>query len=286
MNSLNIDHLRTWIGREQRLEDSLEPFRARALAAALDHQALPQSGDELPPCWHWLYFAETPPTAGTGEDGHPHKGGLLPPVPLPRRMWSAGSVVLAAPLRLGERAEKRSTVRSIEEKSGKTGALVFVGVEHELTQNGKTCIREKQTLVYRPMPTAATPLPPGEAPPSHFDWSHRVAATSVLLFRYSALTYNAHRIHYDREYAIREELYPGLVVHGPLLVTLLLDLALRHSAAGRMEEFEFRAIRPTFDAGPIELRGQSDGRAARLWSIADNNFVGMHVSARFGAGSR
>lgn len=279
MTTIDIEHLKTWVGREQRHRTILSPFPAQALAAVLDHERPPQTGEALPPSWHWLYFLETPTSAGTGDDGHPRKGGFLPPVPLPRRMWAAGSVDIAKPLRLGLPAEKHSTIRSVELKGGKTGALVFVGLEHHLHQDGELCIREEQTLVYRSMPNGPAALPAGESAAMPADWTRTIEPDPVLLFRFSALTYNGHRIHYDRDYATREEFYPGLVVHAPLLVTLLLDLALEKGAGIPLVRFRFRAVRPTFDSGPVRLCGRHEGREVTLWSADHENCVGISATA-------
>lgn len=276
---IDIDYLRGWVGREQRVTDSLPLFPARALAAALDNASLPNSGDALPPTWHWLYFLDTPTAAGTGSDGHPRKGGFLPPVPLPRRMWAAGALDISQPLRLGIPAEKISTVRSIELKEGKSGALVFVNLEHRVYQDGKLCISEDQNLVYRALPTGPAPLPAGEPAPVEADWSRALQPDPVLLFRFSALTYNGHRIHYDRDYAMREEFYPGLVVHGPLLATLLADLVLREQPAAKISQFRFRAVRPAFDMNPLRLQGQRDGITIRLCSVDHENYIGMSATA-------
>jgi 3-methylfumaryl-CoA hydratase len=282
MTTIDIDHLRAWVGREQRLHDMLSPFPARALAALLDHARLPEVGEPLPPAWHWMYFLDTPSSTDTDTDGHPHRGGFLPPVPLPRRMWAAGSLDIAQPLRLGMPAEKFSTIRSVELKSGKSGALVFVDLDHCLYQEGRLCIREGQTLVYRPMPSGPGALPPGEPAPLAAEWSRTLTPDSVLLFRFSALTYNAHRIHYDRDYARRRECYPGLVVHAPLLATLLLDLISREQPGIALGQFRFRAVRPTFDVGPVQLRGQREADSVRLWSADHQNYLGVTASATIG----
>lgn len=279
---INIDYLRTWVGREQRVTDSLPLFPARALAAALDHKQLPGDGDVLPPTWHWLYFLDTPTATGTGSDGHPRKGGFLPPVPLPRRMWAAGSLNFNKTLRLAIPAEKVSTVRSVELKDGKSGTLVFVNLEHRLYQEGQLCISEEQNLVYRAMPTGPAPLPAGETAAVNADWSRTLQPDPVLLFRFSALTYNGHRIHYDRDYAMREEYYPGLVVHGPLLATLLVDLVLREQPAAQISQFRFRAVRPAFDMNVLHLRGQCDGNSIRLCSADHENTIGMSATAVLG----
>lgn len=279
MSQIDIDFLRTWVGKENSVTDDFNPFPARALAAALDHSDLPSKGDALPLPWHWLYFLDTPTASATGCDGHPKKGGFLPPVPLPRRMWAAGSLQVDQPLLLGTSAQRKSTIRSVELKEGKSGALVFVTIEHVLQQNGQVCIREEQNVVYRDMPLAAIPLPLGEIALDNADWCKSLVPDPVLLFRFSALTYNCHRIHYDRKYAIEDEFYPALVVHGPLLATLLLDLVIANCEGERVAKFGFRAVRPTFDLGPLTVSGKRAGNQVSLWSADHQGFVGMTANA-------
>ncbi len=264
-----FETLDAWIGRERVVEDVLSPYPARALAAALDREHLPGVGDTLPPAWQWLYFLDTPAAAATGRDGHPHHGEFLPPAPLPRRMWAAGSFEVARLLRLGESARRHSRIASIEAKHGKTGALVFVTLEHTYSQGGADCIRETQSLVYRDMPTAATPLPPGDAVPEAA-FRRELEPDPVLLFRYSALTYNGHRIHYDRDYAQKQEFYPSLVVQGPLLATLLLELLGVSVPDATLRSFAFRAGRPSFDTSPLVLGGVRNGERVDLWSAQDD----------------
>ena len=277
----DLEHLRQWVGRERIVTDTLSPFPAQALAAALDHKEVPMNGDALPPAWQWLYFLEAPSASMTAPDGHPRLGGFLPPVTLPRRMWASGSFDVRSPLTLGQTVQRRSVVKSVDAKSGKTGALVFVTLEHELSQQGRLCIREEQSLVYRAMPTEAVPAtaPPGESAPSAPDWTHEVQPDPVLLFRYAALTYNSHRIHYDRSYAVEQEFYPALVVQGPLLATLLLDLLRFHLPAARVASFRFRALRPTFDTEPFRLNGKRDGNAMALWTSDADGQVAMSALA-------
>jgi 3-methylfumaryl-CoA hydratase len=280
--SIDIDYLKTWVGREQRVSEVLSAFPARALAAMLDHVRLPECGESLPPAWHWLYFLETPSATATGHDGHPLKGGFLPPVPLPRRMWAAGSFDLIRPLRLGLLAERVSMIGSVELKHGSTGTLVFVKLEHELRQEGSLCLREEQILVYREMPVTAVPLPRGDPAPAVPERVRSVAVNPVFLFRFSALTYNAHRIHYDRDYATRTEFYPGLVVHAPLLAILVLDLAVQMRPGIPITQFRFRAIRPTIELGPIQLGGKCEGSEMTLWSSDHENVVGLRATAVLG----
>jgi 3-methylfumaryl-CoA hydratase len=279
---IDLDYLRDWIGRRQVAAQFIDPFPARALAGLLDWAEEPSAGDELPPAWHWLYFLDTPSRAATGVDGHPQRGGFLPPVPLPRRMWAAGKLQVLAPLVIGQPANKVSTVRGVDLKEGKTGPLVFVTVGHELHQDGRVCLLEEQNLVYREAPSAPAPLPPGELPATAGEWSGKVTPDPALLFRFSALTYNGHRIHYDRDYATREEFYPALVVHGPLLATLLLDFLVRERPDAAVTRFEFRALRPAFDTDPIRLRGQPEDFGASLWTVDPSGAVGMKASAHFG----
>ena len=279
--AVDLDHLRQWVGRSFTSEQHLDPFPARALAGLLDRPEAPGEGDALPLPWHWLYFLEAPSRAGTGEDGHPRRGGFLPPVPLPRRMWASGEMEVAQPLRLGRMARKTSTVRSVDLKQGKAGPLVFVTVAHELHQDGRLCLSEQQHLVYRDAPAAPAPLPPGEPAPAEAPWTRTVQPDPALLFRFSALTYNGHRIHYDRDYATGVEFYPALVVHGPLLATLLLDLVAREHPGQAPVQFAFRAQRPAFDTDPLRLCGRPEAGGAALWIADPAGALGMTASVRF-----
>lgn len=285
--AIDIDHLKTWIGREQTVENGLPPASARALSAALerdDHRpALPSAGDALPPAWQWLYFLETPSALNTGTDGHPKTGGFLPPVPLGRRMWAAGNFKIRRPLMLGRSARKKSVVSDVELKEGASGTLVFVTVKHTVDQFSEVCIEEEQNLVYLEIPTRASPLPPGRRAPDDADFCINIQPDPVLLFRYSALTYNSHRIHYDRLYAVESEFYPGLVVHGPLQATLLADSAAKFfgdDGKFRVADFSFRAQRPLFDSDPLSICGTREGDELRLWTRSHDGFIGMTATAR------
>lgn len=276
---IDIKYLQGWVGCERAMEDQLPVFPARALAAALSRDTLPDMGDPLPPSWHWLYFLDTPSTLGTGVDGHPLKGDFLPPVPLPRRMWASGQLRIDKPLIIGQSARRQSRVMSVELKEGQSGSLVFVTLEHLIFQEQVCRVRELQHLVYRDAPTSAMPLPIGQRPTEEAHWERVLQPDPVLLFRFSALTYNGHRIHYDRDYAVQEEFYPGLVVQGPLLATALLELALEQAGPGCVEDFKFRAVRPTFAQGPIRLCGRREGEQLQLWSLDQDGFVGMTALA-------
>ncbi|MCY1289488.1 Mesaconyl-C(4)-CoA hydratase [compost metagenome] len=283
MTSIDIEYLRNWVGRERVRRDVLAPFPAEALAAAFNREHPPGLAGALPPTWQWLYFNEPVYQRDTGSDGHPRTGGFLPPVPLPRRMWASGEFSYEHSICLGEPAERRSVVSDVELKQGSTGALVFVTVEHRTEQRGQLCLFEKQHLVYREMPAGPSPLPTGEAPSAEAEFRVPFEPDPVLLFRYSALTYNGHRIHYDRHYAMQQEHYPGLVVHGPLLATLLAEQVARQFPEQSVSGFRFRAVRPVFDFDRLQLCGRRDGDAVKLWTVNQDGFVTMTATATLGA---
>ena len=243
----------------------MEPWRAQAAAAMLDCAGLElTSGSPLPPLWHWFYFLGTAPQAQLGLDGHPQRGGFMPPIELPRRMFAGSRMTFHRPLRLGEPAQRQAQIRDVTEKSGRSGALAFVTVDYRFLQGDELCIEEQQDIVYRE-PGAALPAPdvidlPAPEPGS---WCREFAADPRLLFRFSALTFNAHRIHYDRPYAQNEEGYPGLVVHGPLTAMLLADLVRRNDAR-RIATFSFRGAAPLFDLAPFRLLGRPDQDSVEL----------------------
>lgn len=273
-----MSEFESWIGRSRSATDVLEPARSAALLAALGDDRGVAAGDALPPLHHWLYFWDVAPPSALGADGHPAKGGFLPPIPLPRRMWAAGKVEFHRPLRLGEEVTRTSKIRAIESKSGRTGPLIFVTVEHEIVDAGGIALREEQSLVYREAATGAAPLPPAAAAPEA-GWREDVAADPVLLFRYSALTMNGHRIHYDRPYAVGEERYPELVVHGPLQATLLAALAERRSGRA-LAGFAFRGEQPAYAGRTLHVCGDPDGDTARVWT-QQGEVPSMTGTARF-----
>jgi 3-methylfumaryl-CoA hydratase len=240
------------VGRERVEEDHLDLFPARAMAAVLDRD--PWAFEErspLPSGWHWLYFKPLVPRSALGEDGHERRGSFLPPIELPRRMWAGGNLSFLNELRLGERVLRRSTIESVEEKTGRSGRLVFVNVRHRIETERGLAVDEAQHLVYREGLGGA-----GDGPeaPKGAAWSEPFVADAVTLFRFSALTFNGHRIHYDQPYSMREEGYPGIVVHGPLLALLLLDCATR-SAGRPPERFAYRAVSPLFAGEEFRLEG-------------------------------
>jgi 3-methylfumaryl-CoA hydratase len=251
---------REYVGRVERRRDVVTAGPLEGLAALLDAAwpALSPDGS-LPPLWHWLFFASWARQSDLGQDGHPRRGTFLPPVDLPRRMFAGGCVDIVGPLFVGDAVERVATIRSVEAKTGASGPLVFVTVRHEVSGPRGLAIAEEQNIVYRGASGGAPKV--GEAPPPvpAGAWVREVDPDPTLLFRFSALTANAHRIHYDRPYATGVEGYPGLVVHGPLQAILLLDLVRRHSPARRVRRFQFQARRPLFDIAKFSCVGHEEG---------------------------
>jgi 3-methylfumaryl-CoA hydratase len=267
-----------WLGTEQVAEDHITAFPLAALAATLDSE---QSGDTVPPLWHWLYFLPIAPMSEAGPDGHPKRGDFLPPVPLPRRMWAGGRVTFHAPLKVGERATRTSTIANIEDKTGRSGRLVFVTVQHSIEAGGELKLEEEHDIVYRDAPQADTRPQQPQLAPQGERWSRTIDANPVMLFRYSALTFNSHRIHYDYPYATQVEAYPGLVVHGPLIATLLLDLVRRERSDATLQSFAFKALRPTFADHAFKVCGSpsADGKTIDLWAKDHEGFLTMRATA-------
>lgn len=271
---MDVDELRTWIGRSESYTDHVTPTAVAALAATLDRDdPLPKTGDPIPPLWHWLYFLPLHRASELGPDGHASRGGFLPPVPLPRRMFAGGRYRFERPLRIGDTITRRSRVMDVSLKEGRTGPLVFVLVRHEISNGDGLAIIEEHDIVYRDKApqTAARPAVAAVPSPQHVSeeptWRQEVRVDDVTLFRYSALTFNGHRIHYDRRYATEVEGYPGLVVHGPYIATMLLELLRRNIPGARVAEFRVRAMNPVFDTAPFFVWGYREGdRSVRLWA--------------------
>lgn len=280
------ERLAAWIGRTQRVEDDIAIAPARAAAATLDAESTPvEAGCPLPPLWHWFYFLPTAPQRKLSPDGHPERGDFMPPVSLPRRMFAGARIRFAKPLLVGAGATREGTIRDVRLKSGRSGALAFVTVKYEYRQDGEVCIEEEQDIVYRepgdPVPAPAiVDLP--ELPPS--TWSREIQPDSRLLFRFSALTFNAHRIHYDRPYAQEEEGYPGLVVHGPLTAILLADLVHRRTERP-IATFSFRGRAPLFDLAPFRLEGRLEGDRVELEARGPDGRVALSAEVELGAAS-
>ncbi|NYZ14711.1 acyl-CoA dehydrogenase [Azospirillum sp. RWY-5-1] len=271
------------VGRTETRRGRIDPERAAALAATLDLDGIPGDGRTLPPGWHWLYFNPFVRRGEIGADGHPRRGGFLPDVGLPRRMWAGGRVTYHAPLPLGAEAEKRSTITDVTAKSGKGGRLVFVTVRHAIHAGGTLCVEEEQDIVYREAAVPGAPSPTPAPAPEGAERSEEVVPDPVLLFRYSALTANGHRIHYDRAYARDEEHYPDLVVHGPLTATLLQGLAARCRPGLRLHRFSFRGMAPLFVTAPfrIEAKAGTEPDTLDLWACTPGGGLAMRADVRF-----
>lgn len=294
--------LEDWLDKTETVQDLITPFPLAALAATLER---PDPGGVVPPLWHWLYFLPITPMGDVGPDGHARRGGFLPPVPLPRRMWAGGRLRFHAPLREGERATRTSTIAHIEDKTGRSGRLVFVTVQHRYAVDDDIRIEEEHDIVYRDAPPvdrttgdgrgpsrdAAAPAAVAGRPDAAAglradpalaspDWSRTLHPDPVLLFRYSALTFNSHRIHYDQPYVTAQEGYPGLIVHGPLIATLLVDLLHRERPDARLRSFAFRAMRPCFADNALTVCGkpQANGEIA-LWTQDHEGHLGMQATA-------
>ncbi len=278
-----MSDLQAWVGRRETRSDLVTPAPVHALTATLDHEpASVAPGTPLPPLWHWLYFLPMHRHSEIGPDGHAKRGGFLPPVPLPRRMWAGSQFEFHAPVRVGDEVTRTSTIADVSEKTGRSGRLVFVKVRHEVRCNGAAdpAITEFHDIVYRDAKRPGDPEPPPTAAEAGA-WQREVVPDDVLLFRYSALTFNGHRIHYDRQYVTEVEGYPGLIVHGPLIATLLLDLLRRRQPDAEVATFRFKAVRPTFDLHPFRLNGTpaADGRSVHLWGQDHEGWLTMDATA-------
>jgi 3-methylfumaryl-CoA hydratase len=286
LSESDIAHLKSWVGRTQTIEDIIAVDRVAAMAATLDLERAPAAGEPLPAGWHWLYFNGAARQSALGPDGHPKRGGFLPPVPLPRRMWAGGRITVSGVLPVGAAARRSSRILSVEAKSGRSGDLVFVTVRHEIAGGQGPALEEEHDIVYRAATVPGAPAPKPEAAPTGAAWRREIRPDPVLLFRYSALTFNGHRIHYDQPYATKVEGYPGLIVHGPLIATLLLDLVGREGR-GRLQQFSFRAKSPLFDTAPFSINGlpAADGRAAKLWAEGPGGTLAMEATATLDPGA-
>ena len=229
-----------WVARDEVRQDVVTAGPLDRLAATLDYDTPPWRAGEVPPLGHWLLLLPDARQSALGPDGHPHKGSFMPPVAQPRRMWAGSRLTFASVLRVGEAIERRSSIMNVADK----GSMTFVTVRHEISAGGKVAFIEEQDLVYLPERTANEPTTTKPVPVPEPATVRSVVANEAMLLRFSALTFNAHRIHYDLPYATGVEHYPGLVVHGPLLATLLIDHALRADQSARVTAFEFRARSP------------------------------------------
>ena len=282
--TLDLGILNRWRGRRREKADTIGAQPVEFLRATLDQPWFDdlRIGAPLPCAWHWIFFLEAAPGRALGRDGHPLRGDFLPPVALPRRMWAGGRLEFAAPIRIGEELRRVSTVADIARKTGRSGELCFVTVRHQFFSGSRLKMSEEHDIVYRgdPAPAASpSPSPGGEdsSPPAaspspspattgiidSADTVARITPTPVMLFRYSALTFNSHRIHYDADYCRQVEGFPGPVVHGSLTATFLAGLAAQHSGA-LPRRFAYRALRPLYAGAPVTLSARQQGRGLQL----------------------
>lgn len=274
--------LTDWIGKQEFANDVISLTPLKALSATLDVEHIElEERSKIRGLWHWLYFLPMHHQKEIGKDGHARRGGFLPPVELPRRMWAGGQFIFHSDISIGDKVKRISTIENIDEKSGRTGPLVFVKIRHEIYIQNKVSpsLVEYQDIVYRDEKRESEKdLVPKRADVNS-EWFREVAPDEVLLFRYSALTFNGHRIHYDRRYATEEEGYPGLVVHGPLLATLLMDLVYRQLPHVDVKEFRFKALRPIFDLNSFSLHGEpSDSlNNIKLWIKDHDGLLAMEA---------
>jgi 3-methylfumaryl-CoA hydratase len=275
--------LDAWIGRTEEAEDSVSPHRVEMLAATLDLGREARAaeglceGGPLPALWHWLAFLPDAPMSGLGPDGHPVRGGFLPPVALERRMWAGGRLVFRDEIRIGERILRRSEILKVAEKTGAAARMVFVTVGHCLSTPRGPAVEEEQDIVYVAMPDRFRP-PPESPLPAAPVWEEPVAIDTVRLFRFSAATFNAHRIHFDLPYATEVEKYPGLVVHGPLQAMLLMQAARRRRGGARPAGFRFRGVRPLFHFDRPRLVGlPPEGREETLATVTAEGHLCMQA---------
>ncbi|VVE43047.1 FAS1-like dehydratase domain-containing protein [Pandoraea terrigena] len=282
MSLENTESFEAWVGRSEVRDDQVTQAPIRLLQATLNDAVPDILPATLPPLWHWLYFLPGERHSLIGSDGHPQRGGFMPPISLPRRMWAGSRLQFLRPLVVGERIQRRSTVERVQTKSGRSGQLIFVTVRHDIGDAQGVAIRELRDIVYREAsPRAVASAPASQLTPAPTDeqFSRTIVPDPVLLMRYSALTFNGHRIHYDRSYAMQEEGYPGLVVHGPLIATLLIEALRRPQPGKTIRSFEFKAVSPLFDTAPFTVNGKLEGNTALLWARGPEGTLAMLARA-------
>jgi len=269
--SQNFD---AWIGKSQSLVSDIDQRQVDLLSVTLDRPSL-KAGEVLPHCWHWSWFNEAKPASELGRDGHSKRGGFLPPIELPRRMWAGGSLEFLSPIKIGKKITKRTTIETVAEKNGSTGKLCILTLHHELFDGETLCINEKQNLVYREDPKPNSKPASLIEPPSNAEISRTITPDPVLMFRYSALTFNGHRIHYDVDYARDVEGYPGLVFHAPLTATLLCGLAKELADGTPLKSFNYRATAPLFGHEPFTIHGRKHADGITVWAQTPNGGQAM-----------
>jgi 3-methylfumaryl-CoA hydratase len=266
-DTIDLDHLRQWIGRTNEVSDTVTAQLVKGLRATLFQEiGAPKTGDAAPFTTHWCLGQAVYPMSELGPDGHPTRGGFLPPVPLPRRMWAGGELEFLDTLRVGDVAKRTSRIADVTMKTGSTGVLCFVSVAHEVTTPRGVAIRERQDIVYRDVsttPQAASAKPAAPPPVAQHRETH--VSDPVLLFRYSALTFNGHRIHYDRDYVTKVEGYPGLIFHGPLQATFIVELAAKLHGGQPPKKLSYRGLQPLFEGSEFSINANTPDNGTELW---------------------
>lgn len=277
MSALDIDHLRDWIGREEITSELVTQPLVERFNATFDRVEEVGDGTSAPALIHFCLAPQAARSSELEDDGHPARGSFLPPVPLPRRMWAGGALTFHGDIRVGEQVTRHSTIRDVVVKEGRTGTLCFVTVDHRIKSGDRHVIDERQDIVYRGADASGGVHAPREPAP-HGTHHITVTPTTAMLFRYSALTFNSHRIHYDRPYARDVENYRGLIVHGPMQATMLLQFAEKLKGQ-RPTQFDFRSLSPVFDDEDFTLNATEQGVGLKLWTSAVNGGVAMEAQA-------
>lgn len=279
---LDADHLRQWIGNKETTTETISVEPLHRMRAMLDYPPKTMSdGEVVPPLWHWAYFINPVRASDLGRDGHATQGEFMPPIPLPRRMWAGSQLNFGTPLRVGEKARCESTIRDVRLKQGRSGELCFVEIEHAIFVGDELKLSEFHNVVYRDIKQPGDDNAPPPEVPGEAQWTRELVPDSTLLFRFSALTYNGHRIHYDLDFCRHQEGYPGLVFHGPLTATLLIEMASHQNPGKSLESCNFRAFSPLFGDAPFTLNGKIDGADAVLWAANPQGRLAMRATVSF-----
>ena len=283
--SNNEPDFSSWIGNSETEYGIVSAYSANCFTATLDRDDPPfEDGDPLPPAWHYFYFHELVGLAETGEDGHRAKGSFMPPIPYPRRMWAGSKMIFDSPMRIGEKVRKVITIADVTIKEGASGPLCFVTTTEEVFgEDDRLTTTERRTQVYRNAANPNAPMPTPRPAPAEAVWSRTVHPSAVMLFRYSALTMNSHRIHYDKDYVRDVEGYPGLLVHGPLTMTMMLDLFRRELPSATVTAFDLRAVSPVYDTLDFTVHGApgEDDGACKLWAMTGEGALAMTADVSF-----
>jgi len=277
------EDLDRYIGQSESAQDIVTARMIAHMGTALGRDdPPPQAGDPLPPGWQWMVCASAVGPNDTAPDGLPARGDILPPIPLPRRMWAGGRMTLHQPLRVGEAVRRVTTIKSAVQKVGRSGPIAFVTIAYDYSGENGLAVAEEMDVAYRAERQEGERPPPPQPVPAEAVWQRTVEPDPVLLFKYSALTFNPHRIHYDRPYTTDVEGYPGLLVHGPLIATLLLDL-IRRNAGRELASVSYRAMRPLYDTAPFEVCGapSDDGEGCVVWALDPEGAVAQQVEGIF-----